>query len=139
MIGKTALCATDKRLPYYAVNNRAHRVWDELGLIHFLVNDQAFSFFQLVNNAHREMRLNRGPFLFSGKMLVLQAWHIGIKLHKDVVKKIPVWAHLHNLPVQYLTEEGLSYAASAISFITFMLTPRQRRGEEEPMRQCVLR
>ena len=55
-----------------------------------------------------------GPWLLAGRQLVLKKWIPGLKLLKYSFDRIQVWAHLHNIPIEFWSEEGLSHLSSVV-------------------------
>ncbi|KAL0455411.1 UNVERIFIED_CONTAM: hypothetical protein Slati_0880300 [Sesamum latifolium] len=73
-----------------------------------------FYFFQFKTLAFMEEVIEEGPWLFQGQPVVLQAWEQGMSLRRQKHMQVPVWIHIHHLPMEYLTEDGLSAVASGI-------------------------
>ena len=95
------------RLPYSVVNNIARMLWGKEGLTEVLGHENGFFFFRFNTEGGLNAVLDRGPWLFAGRHLVLKKWVRGLRLSKEAVNKIPVWAHMHNIPMEYWTEEDL--------------------------------
>ncbi|KAK3218486.1 hypothetical protein Dsin_012456 [Dipteronia sinensis] len=45
--------------------------------------------------------LESGPWLFTGRMVILKKWHPRLILTKETYSKIPVWVKLFNIPHEY--------------------------------------
>ncbi|KAJ6676010.1 ZINC KNUCKLE CX2CX4HX4C-RELATED [Salix viminalis] len=58
--------------------------------------------------------IEKGPWLFGGKAILLQQWHHLFAFDKNKISKLPVWVRLHGLPFPLWNKEGLSQAASMI-------------------------
>ena len=55
-----------------------------------------------------------GPWLFSGRPLILKNWHPELTLSKEDHSSIPLWIKIFNVPLQFWTDEGLSHISSAV-------------------------
>ena len=58
--------------------------------------------------------LENGPWHVAGQPILLRNWHAGLVLDKEVPASVPIWVHIHNIPLEYWNVEGLSHIASAI-------------------------
>ncbi|KAJ6689104.1 hypothetical protein OIU85_005503 [Salix viminalis] len=58
--------------------------------------------------------MEKGPWLFGGKAIMLQQWHPSYKFDKDRISKLPVWIRLQGLPFPPRTQVGLSLVASMV-------------------------
>ena len=125
------------RLPYSAVNTIAHRLWAKEGLVEVLGHEHGFFFFRFSTEGGLNAVLDRGPWLFTGRHLVLKKWFRGLRLSKEAVNKIPVWAHLHNIPVEYWMEAGLSRLASAIGVPLYVNHATETRKRISFVRVCM--
>ena len=46
--------------------------------------------------------------------MILKQWKLPMKFEKEQLTRIPVWAQFYNIPLEFWTEQGLSYMESAI-------------------------
>ncbi|KAK2661863.1 hypothetical protein Ddye_000437 [Dipteronia dyeriana] len=104
----------EKKLPFTLVKNIAMRIWGSRGLLEVLANEKGFYFFKFSDDEACSNVLEAGPWLFTGRMLILKKWHPRLILTKDTYSKIPMWVKLFNIPHEYWTKDGLSYIASAV-------------------------
>ena len=125
------------RLPYATVHNIAHKIWAKEGLIEVLAQDHDFLLFKFSSEKGLASVLDKGPWLFAGRHLVLKRRKSGMKLSKEAVNKIPVWAHLHNIPIEYWIEAGLSYIASAVGVPLYADHATESRSRINNARVCV--
>ncbi|KAB5572962.1 hypothetical protein DKX38_000156 [Salix brachista] len=102
------------RPPYHMVNSMAKRVWQHLGLEHTMTTGEGFYLFRLRDEEAVQEVLDRGPWMFGGKSLVLQQWHPHFKFDKNQITTIPVWLRLRGLPFPLWTKAGLSLVASMV-------------------------
>uniref|UniRef100_A0A6N2MGJ7 DUF4283 domain-containing protein n=1 Tax=Salix viminalis TaxID=40686 RepID=A0A6N2MGJ7_SALVM len=96
------------------VNTIASRVWRSCGLENVTTMSNGFMLFRFKTEAEMQDVMERGPWLFGGKAIVLQQWHSGFKFDKNKISKLPVWIRLHGLPFPLWSQEGLSLAASMV-------------------------
>ncbi|KAJ6317136.1 hypothetical protein OIU78_020254 [Salix suchowensis] len=102
------------KMPFYAVNSIANRVWKSYGLEKVTVLENGFIVFRFSSEESMGEVLARGPWLFGGKTILLQKWHPGFQFDKNKIKTLPVWARLQGLPFPLWNKQGLSLAASMV-------------------------
>ena len=102
------------RMPYHAVNTIASRVWRKAGLEHVTTTSNGFMIFRFTTEAEMHAVLEKGPWMFGGKNIVLQQWHPRFQFDKNNITTIPVWVRLHGLPFPLWSKQGLSMAASMV-------------------------
>ena len=100
--------------PYSAVRTIARSVWASTGLVDVLTLEKGFFLFRFASVEGMTSVVEKGPWLFSGRFMVLRRWSPGLPLSKATLSKIPVWAKFHNVPMELWTEEGLSHIASTV-------------------------
>ena len=83
------------------VDSIARKIWTREGLLDVLAHEHGFYFFRFSRERGRNIVLDKGPWLFASRHLVLKKWEIGLKLSKDPMCKILVWAHFHHVPLEY--------------------------------------
>ncbi|KAJ6362548.1 hypothetical protein OIU78_002863 [Salix suchowensis] len=73
-----------------------------------------FMLFRFKTEPEMQAVMEKGPWLFGGKAIMLQKWHPSYKFDKDRISKLPVWIRLQGLPFPLWTQAGLSLAASMV-------------------------
>ncbi|XP_058190906.1 uncharacterized protein LOC131308106 [Rhododendron vialii] len=58
--------------------------------------------------------MEAGPWHVAGKLLILKPWEPQMVLTKEKLSTIPVWVQFSKIPLEFWTEQGLSYIASAL-------------------------
>ncbi|KAJ6672982.1 GLYCINE-RICH CELL WALL STRUCTURAL PROTEIN 1.8-LIKE [Salix viminalis] len=58
--------------------------------------------------------LERGPWMFGGKTMILQQWSPCFIFDKNRISKLPVWIRFHGLPFSLWSRKGLSVVASRV-------------------------
>ncbi|KAJ6991656.1 hypothetical protein NC653_019736 [Populus alba x Populus x berolinensis] len=102
------------RMPYHAVNTIASRVWRQCGLENVTTTSNGFMIFRFTTEEEMHAVLEKGPWMFGGKNIVLQQWHPRFKFDKNKISTLPVWIRLHGLPFPLWSKQGLSMAASMV-------------------------
>ena len=61
--------------------------------------------------------------------MIIRRWESGLKSLEFNIKKLPIWIHLGNVPLELFTNRGLSYIASTLGNPLYMdrITARQER------------
>ncbi|KAB5521997.1 hypothetical protein DKX38_026316 [Salix brachista] len=73
-----------------------------------------FMIFRFQREEQMQEILERGPWLFGGKAIILQPWHPLFVFDKNRISKLPVWIRLHGLPFSLWSREGLSLVSSMV-------------------------
>ncbi|KAJ6706867.1 GLYCINE-RICH CELL WALL STRUCTURAL PROTEIN 1.8-LIKE [Salix viminalis] len=102
------------RMNFFTVNKIASRVWKPLGLEAVTTTASGFIIFQFQKEDQMHEILERGPWLFGGKAIILQPWHPHFVFDKNRISKLPVWVRLRGLPFPLWSRRGLSLAASMV-------------------------
>ncbi|KAB5574568.1 hypothetical protein DKX38_001762 [Salix brachista] len=102
------------KMSHRMVNTIASRVWRSCGLEQVTTMNNGFMLFRFKTEAELQAVMERGPWLFGGKAILLQQWYPGYKFDKNRISKLPVWIRLHGLPFPLWSQAGLSLAASMV-------------------------
>ncbi|KAB5551437.1 hypothetical protein DKX38_008748 [Salix brachista] len=102
------------RMNYHAVNKIASRVWRSKGLEDVRTTASGFIIFRFKTEDQMLKIIERGPWLFGGKAIILQQWHPHFIFDKSKISKLPVWVRLHGLPFPLWSRKGLSLVASMV-------------------------
>ncbi|XP_048502800.1 uncharacterized protein LOC125498608 [Beta vulgaris subsp. vulgaris] len=62
----------------------------------------------------RDSIIYAGPHLFYGKPLIVKQWTASFDFHKEVLKVIPIWVRLPNLPLNCWSDDSLSRIGSLL-------------------------
>ena len=100
------------KMPFHVVNTIASRVWASYGLENVMTTANGFMVFRFKTEAEMHVVLEKGPWMFGGKAIILQQWHPHFVFDKNKISKLPVWIRLHGLPFPLWSKSGLSLAAS---------------------------
>ncbi|KAJ6889562.1 hypothetical protein NC652_030338 [Populus alba x Populus x berolinensis] len=102
------------KMPYHAVNKIASRVWRQCGLENVTATANGFLIFRFTTAENMHAILEKGPWMFGGKNIILQQWHPRFQFDKNKISTLPVWIRMHGLPFPLWSKQGLSLAASMI-------------------------
>ncbi|KAJ6316386.1 hypothetical protein OIU78_019638 [Salix suchowensis] len=102
------------RMNYHTVNTIANRVWRSGGLEDVMSTTSGFWIFRFQTEDQMLAILERGPWMFGGKGIVLQQWHPQFVFDKNRISKLPVWIRIHGLPFNLWSRKGLSVVASRV-------------------------
>nr|TKS06526.1 hypothetical protein D5086_0000121640 [Populus alba] len=102
------------KMPYHAVNKIASRVWRQCGLENVTATANGFMIFRFNTAENLHAILEKGPWMFGGKNIILQQWHPRFQFDKNKISTLPVWIRMHGLPFPLWSKQGLSLAASMI-------------------------
>ncbi|KAJ6999305.1 hypothetical protein NC653_010103 [Populus alba x Populus x berolinensis] len=102
------------KMPFHAVNAIASRAWCPFGLENVMTTTNGFMLFRFKTEEDLHAVLEKGPWMFGGKNIILQQWHPRFKFDKSKISTLPVWIRLHGLPFPLWSKQGLSKAASMV-------------------------
>ena len=124
-------------LSFSAVRSIAKSIWTKDGLLDVLSYKKGYFLFRFASEAGMKSILERGPWLFAGRYLVLMKWRQGLALSKAMLHYIPVWAQFYNIPIELWIEKGLSLIASAIGKPLYADSATEARSRVNFARICV--
>ena len=84
---------------------------------------------QFSNSVARDRVLEFGPWHIQNMPLIIRRWEPGLKSLEFNMKKLHIWIHLGNVPLELFINRGLSYIASTLGNPLYMdrITARQER------------
>ena len=102
------------KMPYHAVNTIATKAWRLCGLETVMTTANGFMIFRFKTEEEMHAVIEKGPWMFGGKNIILQQWHPRFHFDKSKISTLPVWIRLHGLPFPLWSKQGLSLAASMV-------------------------
>ena len=102
------------KMPYHAVNAIASRVWRQCGLENVMTTANGFMIFRFKTEEEMHAVMEKGPWMFGGKNIILQQWHPRYNFDKSKISTLLVWIRLHGLPFPLWSKQGLSLVASMV-------------------------
>jgi len=98
----------------HMIVNKIWRLGDKSTLIDvFVVNDTTVKF-RVRNEAMRRRILNRGMWNIMNVPMLISKWSPFAEEAQPVMKSIPLWITLKNVPPSMFTDKGLDFLASAV-------------------------
>ncbi|KAJ4841308.1 hypothetical protein Tsubulata_025689 [Turnera subulata] len=96
------------------IHSISNRLWGRDGAVSVSLYKEGLFLFQFPDDAAYSRALTRGPWHVGGIPLMLWPWSSSSKKMDFSNALFPVWVKLQNVPMELLTNEGLSYISSAI-------------------------
>ncbi|GFY91109.1 hypothetical protein Acr_07g0013050 [Actinidia rufa] len=90
------------------------RLWGKSGLVDVLSNEEGFFYFISYSCTSRDSVMEDDSWHLCNLPIIMKKWHRMLKLSKNNIKVIPVWAKFYNIPLEFWDEEGLSEIASEV-------------------------
>ena len=90
------------------------RVGKQCGLENVTAIANGFMIFRLNTEENMHAVLEKGPWMFGGKNIILQQWHPRFQFDKNKISTLPVWIRLHGLPFPLWSKQGLNLTANMI-------------------------
>jgi len=103
-----------RKLPFSYVKSSVQRLWGNEEIKNVLATDEGQFFFVFNSKNACDQVFEGGPWHIAGPPIILKKWHKGLKLSTMGISKIPIWVKFLKLPMEYWTEEGLSFVASMV-------------------------
>lgn len=101
--------------PYYPYfKEYILRVWKPMGEFSIFSMENGFYVIKFSKEKDCLNVLEGGPYYYNKKLMMMKRWNPGMQLNKDLLKTIPIWIRLPNLPLDFWTEEGISRIASVL-------------------------
>ena len=101
-------------MPFHAARSVAFRAWKSEGLEEVTSSGTGFLIFRFQTEEAIHSILERGPWMFGGRTIILQQWNAQMSFDKTKIKKIPVWTRLYGIHMPLWTPQGLSQISSRI-------------------------
>ncbi|XP_048501546.1 uncharacterized protein LOC125497881 [Beta vulgaris subsp. vulgaris] len=77
-------------------------------------HDEGFFIVRMKSREERDNILFSGPHLFFGKAMIVKQWSASFNFHEEVLKVIPIWVKMPNLPLNCWGEDSLSRIGSVL-------------------------
>ncbi|KAG5221989.1 DUF4283 domain-containing protein [Salix suchowensis] len=105
---------TGYKPPFRAVNLIATKAWKQYGLEQVMTMATGFYIFRFTGEEAVQEVIEKGPWMFGGKNIILQKWTPSFHFNRNKIPTISVWVRLKGLPLPLWTKQGLSMAASMV-------------------------
>ncbi|CAI8595563.1 unnamed protein product [Vicia faba] len=77
-------------------------------------NDTSYFIARFKNNEDQEKVMEQGPYFIYGKPLFLKYWSPDFEIKEDILRVLPLWITLPNLPMHLWGKKSISNIASTI-------------------------
>lgn len=91
---------------------KAH--WGLLNAPTLFKHDEGYFVIQMICREYRASTLYFGPHLFYGKPMIVKQWTSKFYFHKEILKVVPIWVKLPNLPPNCWSDNSLSRIGSVL-------------------------
>ncbi|XP_058775015.1 uncharacterized protein LOC131649265 [Vicia villosa] len=102
-----------------AMKNYMSRVWNFVALPDMYYNDEGYFILKFKNGDARDEVMMKGPYTFQNKPMILLEWRPDFTMAKDMLKSIPIWIKLPNLPLPMWGAPSLGKIGSAVGIPLF--------------------
>ena len=75
---------------------------------------------QFQSTEMRNRVLESGSWHIQNKLLIVRKWEPGMRTLDFNMAKLPLWIQLSNIPLEFFTQKGISYIASALENPLYM-------------------
>ncbi|XP_058783983.1 uncharacterized protein LOC131658735 [Vicia villosa] len=103
-----------KDLSMNAVKQFMIRSWNFIKLPELFYREDGYFLMKFKNNQEKDMVLLRGPYSIHNMPMILKNWSPQFNFQRDMIRTIPVWVKLPNLPLQMWGASSLGKIGSAI-------------------------
>lgn len=99
---------------FHAAHSITTRAWKDLRLEGVMSTDNVFLIFKFRDKESVHLILEKGSWMFCGKIVMLQQCHAYFISNKLYISKILIWVRIHGLPFLLWTIRGLNMASSMV-------------------------
>ncbi|XP_058746354.1 uncharacterized protein LOC131619255 [Vicia villosa] len=108
------LFALGESLSMHAVKNFMEKTWNFVSLTELYFNDSSYFIVMFKNHEELSQVMKQGPYFIYGKPLFLKYWTIDFELKEDLLRVLPLWITMPNLPLHLWGEKSLSKISSVV-------------------------
>ncbi|XP_058745733.1 uncharacterized protein LOC131618551 [Vicia villosa] len=95
-----------------AVKGFMMNVWNFVTLPDLYYNEECYFIIRTESKTDKDAILMRGPYTIFRKPMFLHEWKANFKFKEDVIRTVPIWVMLHQLPLVYWGENSIGKIAS---------------------------
>ncbi|CAK8541602.1 unnamed protein product [Lathyrus sativus] len=88
--------------------------WNFVKLPNMFYNDEGFFILQFHSFHDKDSVLTKGPYTIHNRPMLLREWKSNFNMKKDMLKTMPLWVKLFQLPLHLWGARSLSKIGSAI-------------------------
>lgn len=83
-----------------------------MGNMEIFYHDDGYFVVRFETRDDKERMLMGGPFMIANRPIVVKEWVAEFNFEKEVLKEVPLWIRLPNLPLPFWSEKSLSRMGS---------------------------
>lgn len=124
------LFALGDSLTMNVVKKFMEKSWNFASLPDLFYNDSGYFIARCKSKEDQEQILAQGPYFIFGKPIFLKKWSIDFELRDDLLRVLPLWVNLPNLPLYLWGEKSITKISSAIGkpIVTDVCTAQKIRA-----------
>ncbi|XP_056685384.1 uncharacterized protein [Spinacia oleracea] len=88
--------------------------WSNVGTPNVFLHDEGYFLVQFDSIADRDLVLSGGPYTFFSKPVIVKPWAANFNFYEEVLRVIPLWVKLPNLPLNCWSSQSLSRIGSLL-------------------------
>ncbi|XP_058774196.1 uncharacterized protein LOC131648458 [Vicia villosa] len=108
------LFALGETLSMHAVKNFMEKSWNFVAMPELYFNESGYFVVRFKSHEDMSQVMEQGPYFIYGKPLFLKYWTIDFELKADLLRVLPLWITLPNLPLHLWGKKSISKITSAI-------------------------
>ncbi|XP_058749946.1 uncharacterized protein LOC131622954 [Vicia villosa] len=106
--------ALGKELSMNAVKNFMSKFWDFVQLPSMFYHEEGYFLLKFHSTQDRDQVQIKGPYSIHGVPMVLKEWHPEFDFKKDMLRTLPIWVKLPNLPLHLWGPKSLGKIGSVL-------------------------
>ncbi|KAF5191697.1 zinc ion binding / nucleic acid binding protein [Thalictrum thalictroides] len=126
----------DKKLPFNYVKTAVTNKWKTSGEFEMALDSDLF-YFKFSNLEDKEKVIEEGSFHLAGKLFIIRPWSREVEESRGMIKSVPVWVKLSQVPKDMWSPKGFSFLASAIGKPLFIDKTTEKATMLSFARVCV--
>ncbi|XP_058759684.1 uncharacterized protein LOC131632999 [Vicia villosa] len=108
------LFALGETLSMHAVKNFMEKTWNFVALPELYFNEAGYFIVRFRTWEDLNKVMEQGPYFIFGKPVFLKYWSVDFEIKADLLRVLPLWITLPNLPLYLWGERSISKISSAI-------------------------
>ncbi|XP_058722959.1 uncharacterized protein LOC131594767 [Vicia villosa] len=98
----------------HAVKNFMEKTWNFVALLELYFNEAGYFIVRFRTWEDLNKVMEQGPYFIFGKPIFLKYWSVDFEIKADLLRVLPLWITLPNLPLYLWGERSISKISSAI-------------------------
>lgn len=112
-----------------AITRYIEQVWNHVAKPKIFLHDKGYFVVKFVSVDDKNEVMYAGPHMFNSRPIIVKVWTSNFDFQAEILRVIPLWVRLYNLPLNYWGKESLSMIGSMIDtpLFTDECTTQQQR------------